>query len=129
MKSFIPITAFVLLLQAGKAQLSAESIIGSHAGYNTWEKLPVALEIKDNFVYEIKTYNYLLEGQNTIRGTWEIEGDKIILTDVIGGTTVLQKNKDVFYLVAQNGVTCMARFYQNKNLQEYWKTFKSGSGC
>jgi hypothetical protein len=129
MKKYIPIAAFVFLMQVVKSQLSVESVIGNHAGFHNWDKLPVTLELKDSFVYEIKSYNFQLESQNTTKGTWRIEGDKIILTDLIGGETVLQKKQDAFYLEDQNGVTCVARFYQNKNITEYWKTFKSSSGC
>jgi hypothetical protein len=129
MKKYICILiAFALETQFGKSQLSAESVIGNHAGFHSWHKLPVTLELKDNFVYEMKSYNYQLETENTTKGRWRIEGDKIVLTDVVGTETEILKYNEEFNVVGENGVTCVARFYQNKNLKEFWKSRKS-TGC
>jgi hypothetical protein len=127
-KCIIVLFAVALFARIGSAQLSVESVVGSHAGWNNWEKIPLTLELKDNFMYEVKSYNFSFEPQSTIRGRWKIDGDKIILTDLVGTETVLQKYQDEFYVVGKNGVTCMARFHQNQSLQEYRKA-RQGQGC
>jgi hypothetical protein len=129
MKNYFSILALSFICSFGKAQITAESVTGIHSGFHNWQKLPLTLELRNNFTYEMTSYNYELQSQSTIKGRWRIEGDRIILTDLVGTETLLQKTEQSFYVVGKNGMTCMASFQQNKSLEQFWKTFMSASGC
>jgi len=127
-KSIGLIAAFILIMQVSNAQLNADSLVGNHAGSLNYLRSVGTLELKDNYVYIIKTYNYLKQVESTVKGRWRIEGDHIVLTDLVGAETILRKFKDECYITASNGYSCLARFQLNKSLEKYWSE-RSRAGC
>lgn len=122
---FVVLMSFVI---SGKAQLSEESVIGSHAGMQIWEKCPVSIELKSDHVYEVRSFDVQLAERGVIRGRWRVEGDHVVLTDLLGMETILLKNGQECFLTARNGVSCIARFVLNKSISQYWSG-SSKSGC
>lgn len=118
----------IVAIQVCNAQLTTESVKGLHSGYHSWDKSLLTIELKENQVYEIKSYNRELAEEKTIKGRWRIEGDHVVLTDLLGGETILMKHVDECFLMSPNGISCMARFSMNKKLEDYW-TDQKRNGC
>jgi len=119
MKAIILSSAFVLISMISHAQIHAASLLGSHAGSLNWERTPGTIEFMENYVYVMRSYNFENQVESEVKGRWRVEGDRVILTDLVGLETVLYKNKDEFYITGSSGYSCVARFYLNMDLDKF----------
>lgn len=120
MKRILFFTTFILIASFCKSQTTSIAITGNYIGQSVTDRLVMTIEVKENHKYVLKTYDSSRKLQNKTKGKWTLDGDKLVLNEKSGTTTVLEKYKDIWYVTDKNGVTCLARFYQNKDQNEFW---------
>jgi hypothetical protein len=114
------LTTLILIASFCKSQSSSKAITGNYIGQSMSDRIVMTIEVKENHKYILKTYDSNRKLQKKIKGKWAFVGDKLILNEKSGTTTVLEKHIDIWYIADQNGLTCLARFYQNRDQNEFW---------
>lgn len=119
-RTILFLSTFILIASFCKSQTSSIAITGNYIGQSVTDRMVMTIEVKENHKYVLKTYDSNRKLQKKINGKWALDGDKLVLNEKSGTTTVLEKYKDIWYIADKNGVTCHARFYQNKDQNEFW---------
>ena len=129
MKQIILIlTTFILSASLCKSQTSSNTIKGNYIGQSVTDRVVMTIEVKENNQYVLKTYDSNRKFQKKFKGKWTFDGEKLMLTEKSGTTIVLEKDKDTWFIKDKNGTTCLARFYQNKDQDEFWSELMR-QGC
>ena len=127
-RNIIFLSALILIVSFCKSQTAPIEITGNYIGQLVFDKSVVTIEVKKNQKYILKSYNSRRVLQKKVKGKWTLNGDKLILYEKSGETTVLEKFKDIWYIADKNGRTCLARFYQNKDPKVFWTQLRQ-EGC
>ncbi len=114
------LTALILITNFCKSQITSTEITGNYTGQSTTDRVVITIEVKQNHEYVLTTYDSNRKLQKEVKGEWTLNEDKLVLIEKSGLSTVLQKYKDTWYIADKNGRTCLARFYQNKDQNEFW---------
>jgi len=141
MKNMLLISAFLLITSLCKSQAPASTVTGNFIGQSVWDNSVMTIEVKPNHKYVLKTYTpgkaakvktkWPFREQN--KGTWSVEGERLVLTEKSGKITVLEKYQDIWYLVDKNrpvlkSYSYQAKFYQNKDQKVFWEELRA-AGC
>ena len=122
------LTTFILYASLCKSQTSSNIIKGNYIGQSVTDLIVMTIEVKENNQYILKTYDSNRKFQKKFKGKWTFDGEKLMLTEKSGTTIVLEKHKDAWFIKDKNGTTCLARFYQNKDQDEFWSELMR-QGC
>ncbi|MCF8424046.1 MAG: hypothetical protein K9H41_06865 [Bacteroidia bacterium] len=122
------LTTFILYASLCKSQTSSNIIKGNYIGQSVTDLIVTTIEVKENNQYILKTYDSNRKFQKKFKGKWTFDGEKLMLTEKSGTTIVLEKDKDTWFIKDKNGTTCLARFYQNKDQDEFWSELMR-QGC
>ena len=122
------LTTFILYASLCKSQTSSNIIKGNYIGQSVTDLIVMTIEVKENNQYILKTYDSNRKFQKKFKGKWTFDGEKLMLTEKSGTTIVLEKDKDTWFIKDKNGTTCLARFYQNKDQDEFWSELMR-QGC
>ena len=122
------LTTFILYASLCKSQTSSNIIKGNYIGQSVTDLIVMTIEVKENNQYILKTYDSNRKFQKKFKGKWTFDGEKLMLTEKSGTTIVLEKYKDTWFIKDKNGTTCLARFYQNKDQDEFWSELMR-QGC
>ena len=122
------LSTFLLITNLSKSQTSANSVTGNYIGQSVVDRSVMAFDVKENKSYVLKIYDSYQKLQKKVKGTWTLDGDKLVLTDKSGNTTILQKNNNIWYIAGKNNGSCLAKFYQNKDPKEFWSELMH-NGC
>lgn len=114
------LTAFILIAGFCKSQTTSIAVTGNYIGQSVTDRLVMTIEVKQNQKYVLKTYDSNRKLQKKTKGKWTLDGDKLVLLEKSGMITVLEKYKDIWYIADKNGNSCLARFYQNQDPNEFW---------
>ncbi len=119
---------FLLIAGMCNSQSTSKTMVGNYVGEFTWEKTVGKLQVLADNTYLLEIYDWRGDIEKTIRGRWAADGEKLVLTEKVGKVTVLEHNNDMWYIVGDNGYSCIAKFYYNVDLKEYMGKRK-GAGC
>ena len=122
------LTTFILSASLCKSQTSSNKIKGNYIGQSVTDRVVMTIEVKENNQYILKTYDSNRKLQKKYKGKWTFDGEKLMLTEKSGTTIVLEKYKDTWFIKDKNGTMCLARFYQNKDQDEFWSELMR-QGC
>lgn len=122
------LTTFILSASLCKSQTSSNKIKGNYIGQSVTDRVVMTIEVKENNQYILKTYDSNRKFQKKFKGKWTFDGEKLMLTEKSGTTIVLEKYKDTWFIKDKNGTMCLARFYQNKDQDEFWSELMR-QGC
>ena len=122
------LTTFILSASLCKSQTSSNTIKGNYIGQSVTDRVVMTIEVKENNQYILKTYDSNRKFQKKFKGKWTFDGEKLMLTEKSGTTIVLEKYKDTWFIKDKNGTTCLTRFYQNKDQNEFWSELMR-QGC
>jgi hypothetical protein len=122
------IVAFLFLSCICYSQGTDLLVEGKFVGQFTWDRTVGEIDVKANHEFMLSTYDLSGKLKNTVSGQWQLDGKKLRLNEATGREIVLEKHDDVWYIVGENGYTCEARFYQNKNLDDYLLQLRM-AGC
>ena len=122
------LTTFILSASLCKSQTSSNKIKGNYIGQSVTDRVVMTIEVKENNQYILKTYDSNRKFQKKFKGKWTFDGEKLMLTEKSGTTIVLEKDKDTWFIKDKNGTMCLARFYQNKDQDEFWSELMR-QGC
>ena len=118
-------TAFILIAGFCKSQTA---VMGNYIGRSIADQVVVTIEVKQHHHYVLKTYDPNKKLQKKVKGKWTVDGNKLVLQEKSGTITVLEKYNDTWYVAGPNGYVCLAKFYQNKDPNEFWTQLMK-EGC
>jgi hypothetical protein len=107
---------------------SQKAFTGNYIGQSVKDLVVITIEVKENHKYILKTYDLNRKLQKKIKGKWTIDGDKLVLKEKCGTSIVLERFQDIRYIVDKSGHMCLAKFYKNKDQNEYWAELMK-AGC
>lgn len=119
-RTVLLLATFVLIASFCRSQIASRAIPGNYIGQSVTDRKVMTVDVKENHKYVLKTYDSKRKLQKKIKGKWTFDGDKLVLVENTGKTTVLEKYNDIWYIADKNGRSCLARFYQNKDPNEFW---------
>ena len=122
------LTTLILYASFCKSQTSSNTIKGNYIGQSVTDRIVITIEVKENNQYVLKTYDSNRKFQKKFTGNWTFDGEKLMLTEKSGTSIVLEKYKDTWFITDKNKTTCLARFYQNKDQDEFWSELMR-QGC
>jgi hypothetical protein len=114
------LSALIMITSFCKSQTSSVAITGNYIGQSVADRMVMTIDVKENNKYVLKTYDSNRKLQKKSKGKWTLDGEKLVLNEKSGTTIVLKKYKDTWFVADKNGTTCLARFYQNKDQNEFW---------
>src|SRR6187549_223145 len=114
------LTTLILIAGFCKSQTASVAITGNYIGQSAMGSSVMTIEIKQNQKYVLKTYDPFRKVQKKIKGKWTLDGDKLVLKEKSGAITVLKKYNDIWYITDKSERVCLARFYQNRDPEEFW---------